>query len=195
MVWDHAAWVRFPAARQRNMAIKKHRSNRYSNRNENLITKSEISNVSLTLDGFEYKKYFQFLCTLHPNRAKERLEILNPTNNVDKKSGLVYLLLIDNKIVKVGSTITPFQKRVASYNTGKTRYRISGKNSTTNYFCLQSFLKINKNIDVYAFFPQQETADIFGVKKKVEPNPKHWEREILTKLTEQGNKPIFCTQR
>ena len=181
------------------MKHRKHQSNKYSNRNENLVTKQEIEDIKLYFKDFQYKKYFKFLCTLHPDPEKERLEIVNAINkkdfNIHTKSGLVYVLVMDNKIIKVGSTITPFQKRVSSYNTGKTRYRISGKNSTTNYFCLQSFLKINKNIDVYVFFPQQETADIFGVKKKIEPNPKHWEREILTKLTEQGNKPIFCTQR
>ena len=178
---------------------KRHQPNTYSNRNENLITKGEIKGVKLTLDNFGYKKYFKFLCTIRPNLKQERLEIKNAVDkknfNVHTKNGLVYVLVMDNKIIKVGSTITPFQKRVSSYNTGKMKYRISGKNSTTNWFCLQSFLKINKDIDVYAFFPKQESANVFGAVKHIEPNPKHWEREIFTKLTEQGNRPIFCTQR
>ena len=183
----------------KSMQHKKHQPNRYSNRNENFVTKQEIKNVNLYFGNFQYKKHFKFLCTLHPNSQKERLEIRNAVDeknfNVHTKNGLIYVLVMDNKIIKVGSTITPFQKRVSSYNTGKIKYRISGKNSTTNYFCLLSFLRINKDIDVYAFFPKQESANIFGTVKKIEPNPKHWEREILTNLTEQGNKPIFCTQR
>ena len=177
----------------------KHTANKYSNRNENLITAEEADAVELYLKDFEYKNFFRFLCRLRPNPEEEKLEITDEVNeekfNTDKMSGLVYLFVMNGKILKVGSTITPFVKRVQSYNTGKTRYRISGKNSTTNYFCLQSFLKINKTIDVYAFFPEKATADVFGEVRDVEPNPKHWEREILAKLIRKDSKPIFRRQR
>ena len=176
------------------MSKVKHGANKYSNRNENFVTMEEIEAVDMYLKDFEYRSHFSFLCRLKPNQENEILEIIDAVNekdlNVDKKSGSVYLFVLDGKIIKVGSTTTSFLKRVQSYNTGKTKYRISGKNSTTNYFCLQSFLKLNKVIDVHVFFPKSEEADIFGYVMDVEPNPKHWERKILEKY-----KPIFCTQR
>ena len=123
------------------MTKKKHSANKYSNRNENFVTSEEIEKVDLYLENFQYRDYFSFLCKLRPNQKDEKLEVIDETDaddfNVDKRSGLVYLFVLDGKILKVGSTITPFVKRVQSYNTGKTRYRIAGKNSTTNYFCLQ----------------------------------------------------------
>ncbi len=85
----------------------------------------------------------------------EKLEI----NAIDEKNmkneGLVYVFVIQGKIFKIGHSITPITKRVQSYNCGKVEYRKNGTCSTTNYFVLQSLLKINKIVQVYAFFPEQ----------------------------------------
>ena len=173
-------------------------ANKYNNRNENLINLEEIEEINLLYSNFEYKKYFRFLCNIKPNKKNEKLEINSQVNeehfNVDKRKGLVYIFVYNNKILKIWKSETTFKWRVESYNTWKTKYRISWKNSTTNWFCLQSFILIDKEIEVYVYFPIKEIAEIFWIEREVEPNPKHWEKEILTKLEKQNKKPIFCTQ-
>lgn len=111
--------------------------------------------------------------------------------------GLVYIFVIEDKIFKIGHTIKSIIKRIQSYNCGKIEYRIKGTNSTTNYFVLQSLLKIDKTIDVFAFFPQKPTYNIFG-KNYYDSYPpsKRAENVILNKfIANHHKKPIGCTQQ
>ncbi len=122
-------------------------------RKSDIILKS-VNDLKDEIDykDFEYKEYFNLLCELVPNNSLEKLEI----NAIDEKNmkneGLVYVFVIQGKIFKIGHSITPITKRVQSYNCGKVEYRKNGTYSTTNYFVLQSLLKINKIVQVYAFF-------------------------------------------
>ncbi len=122
-------------------------------RKSDIILKS-VDDLKDEIDykDFEYKEYFNLLCELVPNNSLEKLEI----NAIDEKNmkneGLVYVFVIQGKIFKIGHSITPITKRVQSYNCGKVEYRKNGTCSTTNYFVLQSLLKINKIVQVYAFF-------------------------------------------
>ncbi len=122
-------------------------------RKSDIILKS-VNDLKDEIDykDFEYKEYFNLLCELVPNNSLEKLEI----NAIDEKNmknkGLVYVFVIQGKIFKIGHSITPITKRVQSYNCGKVEYRKNGTCSTTNYFVLQSLLKINKIVQVYAFF-------------------------------------------
>ncbi len=122
-------------------------------RKSDIILKS-VDDLKDEIDykDFEYKEYFNLLCELVPNNSLEKLEI----NAIDEKNmkneGLVYVFVIQDKIFKIGHSITPITKRVQSYNCGKVEYRKNGTCSTTNYFILQSLLKINKIVQVYVFF-------------------------------------------
>jgi hypothetical protein len=156
-----------------------------------IATVDELNN-ELDYDNFQYKEHFIHLCNLIPNNEKEKLEISPINESLFKNKGLVYVFVINGKIFKIGHTITSISERVQSYNCGKVEYRINGTNSTTNYFVLQSFLKINLEVLVYAFFPNQPTYDVFGKQYKDSyPPSKTAEKIILTSLTK---KPIGCTQ-
>jgi hypothetical protein len=62
----------------------------------------------------------------------------------------------------------------------KDKIEIAGTNSTTNYFVLQSFLKINQIVNVYAFFPVQPRYSLFGKEYQDSfPTSKRAENEIL----------------
>lgn len=168
-------------------------------KNKNIIPINSISLLKneIAFSDFEYKNYFKILCKLIPNNKLEKLEIEIIDKENINKGGLVYIFVIDNKIFKIGHTITSIIKRVQSYNCGKVEYRINGTNSTTNYFVLQSLLKINKKVEVYAFFPNQPTYEIFGKKYKDSfPPSKRAENVILNDFIKKHNKkPIGCTQK
>ncbi len=123
-------------------------------KNRNIVLLKTMQDLQNEIDyeDFEYKEYFSHICNLLPNVEKEKLEIEILDQHKTKFSGLVYVFVINNKIFKIGHSITPITKRVQSYNCGKTEYRISGTNSTTNYFVLQSLLKIGEKVAVYGFF-------------------------------------------
>lgn len=173
-------------------------SKRKKNRNEELITQKDIEKIEFRLENFDYRERFRFLCTLHPNQVQERLEIIEAVDEKDfniKKPALIYIFVLDGKILKIGASMTSFKGRVGSYNCGRVDNRIRGTCSTTNYFVLQSLLKLNKNIDVYAYFIPTTTHDVFGQMQVIPHNPKYWEKVILTKLKKENKLPIFCTQR
>lgn len=89
------------------------------------------------------------------------------------------------------------KERIQSYNCGKTEYRIAGTNSTTNYFILQSLLKINKIVKVYAYFPDKKEYKIFGeFGCDSFPPAKKVERKILSDFIKKHKlKPIANTQK
>lgn len=167
-------------------------------KNKNITPINSLDQLKneISYKDFEYSEYFVHLCNLLPNNDKERIEIEKvDIPNFDKK-GLVYVFVINNKIFKIGHTITSITERVQSYNCGKVEYRIAGTNSTTNYFVLQSILKLNKKVSVYAFFPDQPEYSLFGKNYTDSfPPSKRAENEILISFVKKYNKkPIGCTQ-
>lgn len=167
-------------------------------KNRNIVflkTIDDLQNEILYQD-FEYGEHFIHLCNLLPNKELEKLEIEIINEENIKKEGLVYVFVINDRIFKIGHTISPIKKRIQSYNCGKTEYRIAGTNSTTNYFVLQSLLNINKIINLYAFFPDHPEYTVFGKTFKDSfPISKRAENEILINFIKKHNKkPIGCTQ-
>ena len=167
------------------------------NRNIRLLRTKEDLNDEISYDDFEFKTYFKLLCHLKANNQLERLDIEVVDKANFSREGLVYVFVIANKIFKIGHTIGTIKDRIQSYNCGKQEYRISGTCSTTNYFVLQSFLKIGENVDVYAFFPDIPEYELFGKKYKDSfPIPKRAENQIICEFMKNHNKkPIGCTQR
>ena len=165
---------------------------RKKNKNITPLKLQDLQNEFFYKD-FEYKNYFEHLCNLIPNRGEEKIEIGNSNFS---KEGLVYVFVIEEKILKIGQTITNIKGRIQSYNCGKTEYRIAGTNSTTNYFILQSILKINKKVKVYAFFPDMPKFSIFGKEYQSSyPPAKVAENKILEDfIKKHKKKPVGCTQ-
>ena len=126
-------------------------------KNKNIVPLKKVEELANECDyeNFEYKEHFSWICKLLPNNDKEKWEIEILDEAKCQEKGFVYVFVIDGKIFKIGQSISNIKERVQSYNCGKTEYRINGTNSTTNYFVLQSLLKINKEVLVYAFVPQK----------------------------------------
>ena len=167
-------------------------------KNKNIVPLKNIAELAQECDyaDFEYKEHFSLICRLLPNADKERLEIEILDEARCKEKGFVYVFVIEGKIFKIGQSISNIKERVQSYNCGKTEYRINGTNSTTNYFVLQSLLRIGKAVEVYAFFPQKPRYEIFGqVFTDSYPPSKKAENIIITDfIKNHGKKPIGCTQ-
>ncbi|MCL2567663.1 MAG: GIY-YIG nuclease family protein [Alphaproteobacteria bacterium] len=167
-------------------------------KNKNIIPVKDLSQLEfeISYEDFQYKDYFIHLCNLIPKNEEEKLEIEVVNEQQFDTEGLVYVFVINDKIFKIGHTITSIKKRVQSYNCGKTEYRIAGTNSTTNYFVLQSLLKINQPVKVFAFFPEQPKYTLFGKEYQDSfPTSKRAENEILKNFIQKYNKkPIGCTQ-
>ena len=163
------------------------------NKNDSPLTgMNEILDISF--DNLEHRKYFKPLFTLVPEK-NEKIVI---TNILDKKNlnkrGLVYCFVIDGILLKVGSTTTSMKARVQSYNCGKESYRKNGTCSTTNYFVLQTFLNIGKEIEVFAYFPEEIVFDVFGHEEKSSLPAKYYEKTILSQLKKNKTFPTLCTQ-
>jgi len=140
------------------------------NKREGCLMKNEdplfnISDNILNLDNFELIDKFKKICQLKVDLKNEKL-VFEKEEIYLYKEGLVYLFIIDNNIIKIGSTIKSIKDRLISYNSGKKSYRKSGTCSTTNYFVLQTLINLNKNIDVYALFMDNIKIDVFGEIKK-----------------------------
>lgn len=168
------------------------------NKNEVLVTAAEIDAITFMLDDLEFKDEFRFLCKLHPNVARERLEIVDAVNekafNI-RRPALLYIFSIGGKILKIGASMTSLKGRIGSYNCGTLSNRLRGTCSTTNFFVLQSLLKYGQDIDVHLFFIPTVNHDVFGTSREIPHNPKYWENVILAKLKKEGRLPLFCTQR
>ena len=163
------------------------------NKNDTILEAQDIEG-QMPFDTFEYKGKFSFLCDIVPDVANEKLVIKNATEQINKK-GVLYLFVIDGKLLKVGSSTVSFKDRLASYNCGKKAYRENGTCSTTNYLVLQSFLSINKVVQVYAFFPEEIKIDVWGEIEDVSLPAKRFEKRVLTELKNHGCLPIMCTQK
>jgi len=163
-----------------------------------MVRKKKIDDLQneISYQDFDYKDYFFHICDLIPDQINEKLKIETINKNNIKKEGLVYVFVIENKIFKIGHTINSIIKRIQSYNCGRIEHRINGTNSTTNYFVLQSFLKINQKINVYAFFPENPRYTLFNINyQDGRPPSKTAENKILQDfITKYKKKPIGCTQ-
>lgn len=148
-------------------------------------------------EDFEFKNYFKHICNLIPNVAQEKLDLMEIDSAGCRRAGVVYVFVIDGKIFKVGESINNIKDRVQSYNCGKLEYRLKGTCSTTNFFVLQSLLKINEPVYVYAYFPNEPEYEIFGKKfKNSRPPSKTAEALIIQDFIDRyEKKPIGCTQR
>lgn len=164
------------------------------NKNDIILSKKDIIN-QMNFNDFEYKDKFSFLCDLIPEKAKERLVIKNPSSSLIHRRGILYLFILENKLIKVGSSTVSFPERVTSYNCGRKAFRKNGTCSTTNYLVLQSLLNINKPVKVYSFHPDEIEIDVWGEKEAISLPTKRFEKKILTELKNKGKLPIFCTQK
>lgn len=167
---------------------------KYNKLEEPLEDMSELSG-QLAWADYEHADKFAYLCEFRGDRKKERL-IIEKQVKEKMKISCVYIMVIDEKIFKIGAALRGMAGRIGSYNSGKTKYRVRGTNSALNYWCLQSFINLNEAVEVYAFFPETKQCSVFG-ESVYEPFPsaKTIEGVIISQFEEKYKmKPLGCTQ-
>lgn len=124
------------------------------------------------------------------NLEKWHMNILDKRYNTQED--LIYALVINGKLLKLGKSITTMKKRIQSYHCGKDAYRSkpNATNSATNWFILQSVLSINKPVEIYVLYIPHSIGEFMGwtyhnrVSKEIEG-------KIITAFFSQyGFKPI-----
>lgn len=133
-----------------------------SNISESLILdRSELDN-EIDFKDFKFRSHFKKLCDIKADINLEKLFMINVNEDLNKKSGLVYAIVINGKLFKIGQTITSFSKRLQSYNCGKKEYRERGTCSVTNYYILQSLLNISTGIEIFVYPLEKQKYSLFG---------------------------------
>lgn len=162
----------------------------------NYIVKTEVPQDAPNFSEYSLKSYFEKIGILKPNCQRERLdcEILN--KKYSTLEGLVYCFVIDGKILKIGKTDTTMAERVKSYNCGTKAYRERGTCSTTNYNVLQSFLAINKPVEIWAYFVPPIKVEAFGESFEITTSPAKFLEKLFQEKTQAqfGEKLLFCIQ-
>lgn len=145
---------------------------------------------------YNLKPYFSYVGKIIPNKEKERLDFVGDTKKYNNIEGVVYLFVVEDRILKLGKTDTSMKKRIQSYNCGKKQYRENGTCSTTNYKVLQSFLAINKSVSLYCYFVPPITIDLFGEKVAITTSPSKCIEKAFQKKTQDqfGDKLSLCIQ-
>jgi SAM-dependent methyltransferase len=145
----------------------------YSNVVQNILNKT-IYNQNIKKYKIETTSY------LHRYTKKD---VISETKNNEFKYKLIH-------------TPSKMVKRIQSYNCGKIEYRITGTNSTTNYFVLQGLLNIDEVVNVYVYFTEKPKYKVFGKTYQDGKQPAKTAENIIINdfIKNHNKKPIGCTQ-
>ncbi len=163
------------------------------NKTDIILSKKDIVD-QMNFKDFSHKGHFLFVCDIVPFKKEEKIIISNSNTSLVNKKGILYVFVLEGEVIKIGSATTSFKDRIRSYNCGKKAYRDKGTCSVTNYFVLQSLLKIDEIVKVYGFFPPEIKMDVFGEEEIIALPAKRFEKKLLTSLKKQKKLPIMCTQ-
>lgn len=107
---------------------------------------------------------FKLVAIGYPNQIKERLDVNVIDDEYNTRKDLIYALVINEKILKVGKSIKTMKGRIASYHCGKNAYRNkpNSTNSATNWFVLQSALSLNLPVYIYVLYIPATTGEFMG---------------------------------
>lgn len=146
---------------------------------------------------FQLKDNFKKVGTLFKTKNKKTnwdIKINIPEKEYKKRQNLVYILVYNGNIIKIGGTKTGLKNRIQSYHCGhcikerkkKNNKYYPGKCSVTNaniYNTIYYYLLENNNFELY-YYPIPDmyaTYNIFGKieKKKIETTYEYYETYVL----------------
>ena len=120
---------------------------------------------------------------------------------IDKKKEWLYIIVVNNRIVKIGGTRSGIKDRFGSYLCGHhiTERNKSGKASETNkyvYNTIYFYLGLDCNIKLYGYeLPVEEiTRNVFGKETKIRVQTYHsYESVLIDEFKKQnGFIPFLC---
>ena len=167
--------------------------------NKNEVPLRKKSQLSGAVKFSEYidAEHFEHICTVDASEDQEKLIIREIHNNKKMaRTGLVYVLVVNDLIFKIGHSINDFKNRLGSYNTGKMAYRSRGTNSGANFYILQSLINLKWAVEVYGYYPSKRKWNLFDENgKEPIPSSKTAEGVFLRRFKEEYNKlPLGCSQ-
>jgi hypothetical protein len=137
-------------------------------------------------------KDFSLVAVGIPNIKNEKWDMDIKDNRYAEQEDLIYALVVNGKLLKIGKSITTMAKRVQSYHCGKNAYRSkpNATNSATNWFILQSVLSIGRPVYIYVLYIPRTEGKFMGwsyhnrISKEIEG------KLLLAFETTVGYKPI-----
>ena len=107
---------------------------------------------------------FTLVAIGNPNRQLEKWDMDIKDVRYKTQEDLIYALVINGKLLKIGKSITTMYKRVQSYHCGKNSYRekANATNSATNWYILQSVLAINLPVYIYVLYVPRTDGEFMG---------------------------------
>ncbi len=169
------------------------------NISERILGSSAALQGEIQWQNYIDKSCFTYYCDLIPDPAGEKITIENiQDHSLTEIEGVVYVLVIDGKILTIGRSTKTFEDRVGSYNAGtKSIRKGKGTSSVTNYYILQSLLNINLTVEVYLMAPEHREWEAFGKKGTVSFPPVNiLKTELLKRFKKQhGKSPIGNSQK
>ena len=169
------------------------------NHNDHIYTIEEIKQEMKFVD-YSLSSCFQRIGVLKPEVDKERIVPVpdDINNNGFKRGNALYAFVIDGHLFKIGKTDTTIAERINSYNCGKKKHREKGTCSTTNYMVLQTFLALNKEVEVYCYFLPKATLTIGGVTYEITESPSKFAEGLFLEqaIVENNDKKLLgCVQK
>ena len=87
---------------------------------------NDISDLDKEMEYKDFKRYkdFELVCKLKPDKKSESLKIYDSVEDLVNRKGIVYALVINGKIFKIGQSLNSIKKEcshiiVERKNTGK----------------------------------------------------------------------------
>lgn len=109
-------------------------------------------------------KDFALVAVGNPNNTKEKWDMDVKDDRYKNQEDLIYALVINGKLFKIGKSISTMKERIQSYHCGKNAYRqkANATNSATNWFVLQTVLAINYPVYIYVLFIPKTEGKFMG---------------------------------
>lgn len=168
---------------------------RTSNRMEDPIQLLAELDDEIAWNSYQHRREFQFMCEVRGDRGKEELTVVRAEAALMEKS-CVYIMELENKVLKIGTALRGIKGRIGSYNTGKMKYRARGTNSGANYWMLHSIINLAVPVRFYGYFPPSRRCRVFGIQlNEPFPSAKTVEGVLIKLFVERyGRKPIGNVQ-
>ena len=116
-----------------------------------------------------------------------------------ESEGFVYVVAVDEKVVKIGMTEKTLNSRFSSYRAGTKTARKKGTCSVTNYYCsefIREALNASGNVEIFAYHVPTKyiKTNILGVQKKLVAKQAYAYEDALLEVYQQnkGEVPVLC---
>lgn len=168
-----------------------------SNKSDEPLKRLNELQREVAWDDYEHRSEFAFVCEATPSERPDEKLVITDKDDANLNRSCVYAMVIDGRVLKIGSALNGVKSRVGSYNCGTVKFRTWGTCSTTNYWVLQSLLYLQMPVRFYGVFPDLKKCKIFGETfHEPFPSAKKMEKVILQRFVDTyKRKPIGCTQR